>query len=372
MLTTRVKWLFLCVVCFSPCVDSELRSQEPPPDSSPGNIPPPPGSAGPSGFAFGPPGFGALGMGGMQNSLLSLIQLPEVGREIKLSEDQASDIQDLQKGLSDSIQQQLASLNPQDMFNLDEYERLEKMADFREAIESLHKTHDQKLKEKISSAQWTRLIGLLIQRQGVQALNVHEVRHEMQLTDQQLQLIKTSEYSPFPPPGVGGGFPDFAAMERTRQENEKKLMDSFSAEQNNTWKQLQGEPFKFTTQPQPGRGMMGPPGGRPKELVAKYDKNDDGWLNRVERDAAREEAKQGGGGFGPPGGGPPGFGPPGFGPPGGGPPGFGPPRGGPPGFDLREVRVLVQVDLDLREELGLVLLVAVPQDLDHGNRESLE
>ncbi|MBM3965724.1 MAG: hypothetical protein FJ308_11765 [Planctomycetes bacterium] len=206
----------LCHV-LSHCVDSELRSQEPPPDSSSGNIPPPPGSAGPSGFALGPPRFGAAGMGGMQNSLLNLIQLPEVGREIKLTEDQVRDIQDLQKGLSESIQRHLASLDPQEMFNLDEFERLEKMDDFREAMESLHKTHDQKLKEKISSAQWTRLIGLLIQRQDVQALNVHEDLQEMQLTDQQLQLVKTSENSPYPSPGVGGGFPDFAAMERTRR-----------------------------------------------------------------------------------------------------------------------------------------------------------
>lgn len=87
--------------------------------------------------------------------------------------------------------------------------------------------------------------------------------------------------------------------------------------------------------------MFGPPGGpggpgQPdKKLVAQFDKDSDGRLDRTERTAAREwikkqpaTARPGGPGFGPPGGGPPG----GFGPPGG----RGPGGGGPPGMGTTE------------------------------------
>jgi hypothetical protein len=129
-----------------------------------------------------------------------------------------------------------------------------------------------------------------------------ELAAKIKLTDEQRRLIRESQQVGVPPRG-NGGFPDFEGMERTRQEGEKKFLASLSDEQKIVWDELRGAAFSFTTQSHMGRGMMGGPGGpggREQALVAKYDKNDDGWLNRDERDAAREEAKQGGG-FGGPG-----------------------------------------------------------------------
>jgi spore coat protein CotH len=60
-----------------------------------------------------------------------------------------------------------------------------------------------------------------------------------------------------------------------------------------------------------GPGGFGPPGGQERKVVAQFDKNGDGWLNKEERQAAREFVKKDGGGR------------PGFGPPGG----FGGPKG---------------------------------------------
>ena len=76
-----------------------------------------------------------------------------------------------------------------------------------------------------------------------------------------------------------------------------------------------------------GPGGRGGPGGPERKLLAKFDKDKNGWLNKEERANAREEAKSGGGG-GPGGpGGPRGPGGPGPGGPGGGRgpggPGFG-------------------------------------------------
>ena len=81
-----------------------------------------------------------------------------------------------------------------------------------------------------------------------------------------------------------------------------------------------------------GPGGPGGPGGQERKLIAKFDKDKNGWLNREEREKAREEAKLRGGG-GPGGLGPGGFGPGGFGP--GGPGGGG---GGPGGLGFRGSR----------------------------------
>jgi spore coat protein CotH len=47
-----------------------------------------------------------------------------------------------------------------------------------------------------------------------------------------------------------------------------------------------------------GKGGFGPPGGQVRKVVKDFDKNNDGWLNKEERAAARESLKNGGGGFG--------------------------------------------------------------------------
>lgn len=64
---------------------------------------------------------------------------------------------------------------------------------------------------------------------------------------------------------------------------------------------------------QPGGKGFGPPGGQERKIVVQFDKNGDGWLNKEERQVARESLKKDGAGFGRPGGfgGPKGRGEPG-------------------------------------------------------------
>lgn len=97
-------------------------------------------------------------------------------------------------------------------------------------------------------------------------------------------------------------------------------------------------------QPMPGQGGRpgGPMGQVELKILAKHDKDGNGWLNLAERQSARadlktQKANRPQGGFGGPGGpgmGGPGGGPGGFGGPGGqgGPGGFGGPGGGRPGM----------------------------------------
>lgn len=292
-------------------------SQQPPPDGPPGGFPGgfpggpggPGFPGGPGGPGFGGPGFGRPGMGmfgfaGPQGSMLSVAQLPEVVTELKISSEQSTQLGALQGDVMSAMQEKMADFNPQEMFELEEVERMERMAKMRSEMDGLNAEFDKKLADILDESQLKRLRELSLQRQGLVALLKDEFAEKLKLSDEQKQLIRETQHVGMPPRG-NGGFPDFEGMERTRQEGEKKFLASLSDEQKTTWDALRGAAFTFTSQPPMGRGMMGGPGGmggREKALVAKYDTNKDGWLNRAERDAAREEAKQGGGGPGGPGG----------------------------------------------------------------------
>ncbi|MFY7877962.1 MAG: hypothetical protein ACOVQM_21065, partial [Pirellula sp.] len=128
------------------------------------------------------------------------------------------------------------------------------------------------------------------------------------------------------PGGEFGGRGPGPQGNEANPELEAKALAILSTDQKEAWKKLIGASFTF---PAPQR--MGPPMGEQRKILAKFDSDTDGKLNREERIAAREFLKmqpsggRGPGGFGgmrgPRGGGP------GPGGPGGGR-GFGPPGTG--------------------------------------------
>ena len=311
-------------------------------DAQPGRPDGPPGGFGGPGFGppgFGPPGGFGFGFAAPMGGLLNLAQLPEVVKELKLTESQVELIEKLQRQQMDAERERLSSLDPSELFNLDERQRNARMSQMRKDMDAQANETQEKLKALIEPNQWQRLEQLMVQQQGVQSLRLPRIAERLKLTPQQSQTIEDLQANAIPVPGGFGGPPDFEAMEKNRRESERKIVESFSEEQKQKWEELRGAPFEFSSEPGVIRGVfrMGGPGGRDIELVAKHDKNQDGWLNREERDAARVEAKKSGSsGFGPPGGGPPGFGPPGGGGPGRQGPGG---RGfgfGPPGMEPRQ------------------------------------
>ncbi|HJZ53458.1 MAG TPA: CotH kinase family protein [Gemmataceae bacterium] len=94
-----------------------------------------------------------------------------------------------------------------------------------------------------------------------------------------------------------------------------------------------------------GPGGFGPPGGQERKLVKEFDKNGDGWLNKEERQAAREFLKKDGG-----------RGPGGFGPP-GGPKGFARGEPGKPGPKVTPAEVKSYPDATLYEPTVLRTLL---------------
>lgn len=308
--------------------------------------PGPAGPGGPGGFGPGP---------GINNAML--LGMPEVQKEIGLEGAKQKEIGDWVAKTQEQIRDAFSSFNFQELPSLSEEEREKRLADMRSKTDAAVKQADEKLAKILDTKQLARLNQLKLQREGTQALQRDDVAKTLKLSEKQLQELREQPpIFPFAPPDV-------------RKQAEADTLALLSADQQTKWADLKGKEFAF---PEGGFGGFGPgPGGPPgfggpgfggpggpgggrgpggpggpggmmgqeRKLVAQFDKDDDGRLNREERQAAREflkkERANGGGGrgfgFGGPGGGPGFGGPGGPGGPGGQGPGGGGPRGGGPG-----------------------------------------
>ncbi len=279
------------------------------------------------------PGRGPL-MPGMDSSA-SLLGIPEVQKELGLTDPQRQAIQPLLQEMPERMQRAFGEFNPRDLFPSDDSEREQRMAKIRRRVEKSVKQLDQQLAEQLKPEQNDRLRQLQLQRRGAAALLQSEIAETLKLSPEQIEslrkLAEPQGMFPFGPRGAGAA-------------TSNKLRAILNPKQRDQWSEITGEPFKFPVFPGPGGPM-----GQERKLVRQFDRNGDKQLDHSERQAARQQIRQdresrGNRGFGPPGGGPPGGGRPsglglpfGFGPPGPrpnvpggtpGPGGFGPPRGG--------------------------------------------
>lgn len=279
-----------------------------------------PGPGGPRG-----PGFG--GPGGDPLASVGLIGMPEVQQELKLSDEQRPQVGEVLGKLQEQSRVVFEGFNFQEVFTLEEKEREQRFAKLRSQMDEVTKQAEERLGKVLDKPQRTRFAELQLQRGGVGSLLRDEVGKQLKLSDEQRdKLRKLIEENP----------PFFAPPEQ-RKKVEADAVAVLDQKQQNQWAKLKGTDFKFSEQgfgfgPPGGPGGFGPPGGPGspggpmqgnRKLVKQFDKDEDGRLNKEERQAARDSIKseggRRGGGFGPPGGG--GFGPPG-GPGGRGP--FGP------------------------------------------------
>ncbi len=300
----------------------------------------PPRGPGRGGFG-GPPGFGGpMGPGAMPMSHVMLVMAPEVQTELALTDAQKKQVGDLQGELQEQMRAAFSGVNFQELGSLSEEERNKRFAEMRTKSEASTKLLDEKLNKALEAKQVARLKQLTLQRDVIAALNGAEVAKQLKLTeDQQAKLREVAAQ----------GFPPFGPPE-ARQKAQAEALAVLNEAQQKQWNNLTGKSFTF---PEPqfgpggpgGRGPGGPGGpggpdgpmGGERKIVAQFDNDADGRLNKAERTAAREFLKTNRGPGGPGGGGGGlfggffGGGPPGG--PGGGPPGGGGPggRGGPPG-----------------------------------------
>jgi spore coat protein CotH len=274
------------------------------------------GGFGPGGF--GPRLFGPGGPGGMQGARLMLMGMPEVRAELAVAESQQKPLDELLAEVQQQTRAAFEAINFQELPNLSDEEREKRFADLRKKTEESGKKADEQLVKILQPKQLERLDQLQLQREGAAALNRPDIVKKLALNEEQqtkIRGLQEQNFGPFVPP----------------EQSQKILADALALltdEQKAKWSDLKGKEFAF---PAPqfafGPGGFGGPGGpggfmgqQERKLVAKFDKDGDGRLNKEERAAARESLKTDSarGGPGGPGGRRGGFGPPaGFGPPGG-------------------------------------------------------
>jgi spore coat protein CotH len=285
-----------------------------------------PGGFGPPEFAFRPPGLADASPAG-------LLRLPAVEAELELTAEQRPQVQMISQMLDDALRAALQTLDFPSLLDLAEAEQTARVDAWRKSVARAAADADKELLKLLTPPQVERLNQLVLQRGGAAALRRADVQQALKLTaEQQAQLDKLL------PPADDGPAP--FGPPAPRVEVTSDMLAVLTDEQRAAWSKLLGGKFEFAEPQQfpfgPGGPGMGPggrggPGGPnapTREILAQFDANHDGWLNRDERAAARvwlaDNPAPGRGG--PFGGGRGGFGGPGgrggFGGPGGG-------RGGP-------------------------------------------
>jgi len=281
-----------------------------------------------------------FGMGGpgMSQAGAMLLQMPEVSREVALTDAQQKSVEELRNDLQQQMREVMEGINFQELQSLTPEERDGRFAGLRKKNEENSKKSDEKLAKILDAKQLVRLNQLQLQRDLAASLTRPDIIKQLLLADEQLEKIR----------GLQGAFGPFVPPDQ-RERQQAELLAVLTDSQKTKWAELKGKDFTFPQQgfggggfggPGGPGGFGGPMGGQELKVVKQFDKDGNGWLNAEERTAAREFVKTnrpaggrgfgGRGGGGGPGGG--GFGGgPGGGGFGGGGAGFGGGFGGGPG-----------------------------------------
>ena len=201
----------------------------------------------------------------MQGSSLMLLGIPAVQKELGLSEEQKTDLTELQRKMQ--AQMRAAFGDFRQMQDLSQEERDKRFAEARKKAGEATKQSEEQLGKILDEKQLERLKQLQLQREGVQALTRTEVVAKLKLTDDQQAKIKNI-ISDSRRQRPGRFNPDqtdeernaaFAKMQEQRNTTKKSALAVLDDDQLIEWTALTGKEFKF---PQgPGFGPGGPGGG---------------------------------------------------------------------------------------------------------------
>ena len=187
-------------------------------------------------------GFGWMMGAGMSGMLL---QRPDVQRELNLTEQQKTQIRQMQEAMRTAMQE---------MRNMPPQERRQKMEELRQ------KNDPTKV---LNETQKKRLRELELQAMGPTAFLQPEVADELKLTQEQrsrLQGIVMQQMQQLREQFQGGGFGQgqgAQSFQQIREQAEKQMLEVLTPAQRQQWQQMQGKPFQF----EGGRPMLWGGGG---------------------------------------------------------------------------------------------------------------
>ncbi|HEX7446238.1 MAG TPA: hypothetical protein VF306_01765 [Pirellulales bacterium] len=222
-------------------------------------------------------GFGRRGFGGDENqaSAAALLRMPEVRRELGVSDEQNSQVDEALAALNEQLRASFG--NFQELQGLDEDERAKRLTAAREASEAAQKKADEKLAGILNAEQLARLEELRLQREGSAALLRPEVANKLGLSDEQRRQLGDLQAKARGAGAGGANFQQmsederrefFAQMQQRREAADKQMLAVLTAEQRQTIDEMKGEAFTFPPPPSgfgggfaAGGGRFGPGGG---------------------------------------------------------------------------------------------------------------
>lgn len=207
----------------------------------------------------GGPGGGRMGMGmgmGMGGGTSGLLMMKEVREELKLDDDQVKELEDMGKAMMESMQ----SMRPQPGQQPDPAAMQANMEKIRKAMAE----SESKLEEILDPKQLDRLVGLVIQRDNLRAINSKLVAAKLGITDEQkakMADVEKESQEKMRELFQGGFSPEMRdKMREMREESDNKLKAILTDKQKADMEALKGAEFKFP-EPQWGRGGPGGQGG---------------------------------------------------------------------------------------------------------------
>ena len=228
-------------------------------------------------------GFGFGGPGGMQGGgNVSLLVMPEVQKEIAISDDQKKLLDDLQADLREQIRTAFGDFQNlseeerrkrfQDIQNMSEEERRKQFDEFRKKGEEVSKKADEMLGMILDEKQLDRLSQLRLQREGIDSLSRDDVAKKLGLSEAQRAKLKkiqddarTADQEFFR--NMRNMSEDerreaFTKMREQRDKRRSDLVAVLTDTQKESWEKMQGKKFEFPQQRGFGPGGPGGEGGR--------------------------------------------------------------------------------------------------------------
>ena len=149
-----------------------------------------PGGPGSGGPGFGGPGFGGpgFGPGGMQGSGLILLAMPAVQQELGLSEEQKTDLNNLQRKMQEQMRASFGDFRQ--MEEMSQEDRDKRFAEAGKKAEETIKQADRQAAKILNAKQSERFGQLRLQREGLTAFSRIEIAKRLDLTAEQQAKIK--------------------------------------------------------------------------------------------------------------------------------------------------------------------------------------
>jgi len=214
--------------------------------------------------ALAQPGAGGggrrgMGMGFGMGGGFGLLTIPEVQREINLTQQQWQQLQQVmaeQREQMMPLMQQMRDATPEQR---------------RKLMEQMMQQWDQALGKVLQPNQKARLRELQLQAEGPSALARPDVAKELNLNEEQKRTVseilgqyRQKQMQLWQQAGSPGTNRQamMQQMQQLRQQMDKELLAVLTDQQQEQWKKMQGKPFQFPRGPfGGGRGFGSPPAG---------------------------------------------------------------------------------------------------------------